>query len=387
MRVLNFGKYWRKDGGIETHVKSLCKELALAGIDVVNLVSSIDTNGSDFEADGYRVVEVPSMGIYFSTSLCPQMIFTARKLQKEKAFDLIHLHFPDPMSHLASMLLPSSIPRVITWHSDVINRKHSLKLYRPWQKKALYSAAAIIAPTCAHFSTSQQIPKELSKKKKHIIPFGMDYKRFDLTPTILSKANEIKKNLAKNRFTIFALGRHVKYKGFSVLIDAIALTDVQLILGGEGPLTQQLKQQANDLGILDRVIFTGRLGDEETVACFHACDVFCLPSISQNEAFGLVQLEAMACEKPVICTQLNNGVNVLNQHMQTGLTVQPNDVENLKCAIEKLKCDSDLRRRLGKNALNCTRNQYTLHKMSIEHQKVYCEVISGGPRNFKGHQK
>lgn len=376
MRVLHFGKYWHKDGGIETHVKSLCKGLADNGVDVVNLVSSLDGQSLDFTIDGYRVVASPTMGIHFSTSICPMMALAARNLHKEQPIDIIHLHFPDPMSHLASMALPTSIPRVITWHSDIVKQKHLLKLYRHWQYRALSSAAAIIAPTSTHFTSSQQIPTDYPQEKRRIIPFGMNYDRFNLTPEASSRAQSIREKYAKDRFTIFALGRHVEYKGFGVLINAIALTDAHLILGGEGPLTEKLKAQAQTLGLTNRISFTGRLTDDETVACYHACDVFCLPSITQNEAFGLVQLEAMACAKPVICTQLNNGVNVVNPHMKTGLTVSKNDTNSLKNAILQLMLDEELRTHLGKNAMIHTKKFFSLQAMTNAHIKLYTELIS-----------
>lgn len=376
MRILHFGKYWQKDGGIETHVKSLCKGLADNDIEVVNLVSSINAQSKDFQVDGYRVVEVPTYGIYFSTSICPAMAIAAWKLHREKPFDIVHLHFPDPMSHLASMALPSSIPRVMTWHSDIVKQKHLLKLYRPWQHRAIMKAAAIITPTEAHFSSSQQIPDHYPPELKKTIPFGMDYARFHLTPEIATRANNIRKHLGKSVFIVFALGRHVEYKGFNVLLDALALTDAHLILGGTGPLTEQLKKQANVLGISDRVSFTGRLTDSETVDYYYACDVFCLPSITQNEAFGLVQLEAMACEKPVISTQLNNGVNVLNPHNETGLTVEPGDPFNLANAIKQLKNNKKLRLSLGIRGKQRAHTLYSIHSMSQAHLDLYKSLIA-----------
>lgn len=374
MRVLHFGKYWRKDGGIETHVKSLCNALADNDIEVVNLVSSLDGQSADFEIDGYRVVEVPTLGIHFSTSICPMMMLAARKLHKEQPFDIVHLHFPDPMSHLASMALPSSIPRVITWHSDIVKQKHLLKLYRPWQQRAILGAATIIAPTSAHFLSSKQIPDSYPREKRRIIPFGINYDRFRLTPEILAQAKAIRNSLPSKHLIVFALGRHVEYKGFSVLLDAIALTNAHLILGGEGPLTNKLKAQAQTLGITNRVSFTGRLTDLETVVRYYASDVFCLPSITQNEAFGLVQLEAMACERPVICTQLNNGVNVVNPHMLTGITVSPNKFIELADAINYLSQNPSLRTQLGENAKRNAEKKYSQVTMSLSHIDLYQKI-------------
>jgi len=234
MRVLHFGKYWRQDGGIETHVKTLCRGLVEFGVEVVDLVSSLDKSSSDSMADGFRVVESPTLGIHFSTSINPSMVATAHRLHKEKPFDVVHLHFPDPMSHLASMVLPKSIPRVISWHSDIIKQKKLLKLYRPFQYYEIMRAKALITATQAHYTSSQQIPSEYLTKNRHVIPFGIDFSKLQLTPQITKRVNEIRSR-ASDQMIIFALGRHVSYKGFDVLIKAIKASNAYLILGGEGP--------------------------------------------------------------------------------------------------------------------------------------------------------
>lgn len=374
MRVLHFGKYWKQDGGIETHVKTLCRGLAGLGVDVVNLVSSMDKTASDFEVDGYRVVEAPTLGIYFSTSISPAMVAAARRLHQEKPFDVVHLHFPDPMSHLAAMLLPRAIPRVISWHSDIVRQKKLLKLYRPWQYRQIMQSAAIIVPTAAHFASSTQIPANYPLAKRHIIPYGLDYSPTVDESVLVDMAQAIR-HRANGRFLVFALGRHVGYKGFDVLLEALQHTDAYLVLGGDGPLRGMLEAQALQLGIADRVWFSGRLSAADIAACYRACDVFCLPSITPNEAFGLVQLEAMACGKPVICTQLNNGVNAVNPAGITGLTVPVQDPIALGQAIETLRLDTQLCHRLGQQAKLHALTTYSMETMCLHHKSLYEGLI------------
>jgi glycosyltransferase involved in cell wall biosynthesis len=375
MRVLHFGKYWRQDGGIETHVKTLCRGLTGMGGEVVNLVSSLDKTPSDFITDGYRVVEVPTLGIHFSTSISPAMVAAARRLHQEKPFDVVHLHFPDPMSHLAAMLLPRSIPRVISWHSDIVKQKQLLKLYRPWQYRQIIQSAAIIVPTAAHFSSSTQIPASYPLVKRHIIPYGLDYTLHANANAVADAAQAIR-NRTNGRFVVFALGRHVGYKGFDVLLEALQHTDAYLVLGGDGPLRGMLQAQAQKLGIADRVWFSGRLSAADMAACYQACDVFCLPSVSTNEAFGLVQLEAMACGKPVICTQLNNGVNAVNPHGITGLTVPAKDARALAQAIKTLQFDQALRIKLGQQARSHALDNYSMRVMSTQHIQLYQALLN-----------
>lgn len=375
MRILQLGRFWKVDGGVQMHAQLLSRSLANQGIEIVNLVASRNLRPSDQIVDGYRLIESPSMGIRFATALCPTMPITARRMHAKKSFDIVHLHFPDPMSHLVSMSLPANLPRVITWHSDIVKQQKLLRAYRPWQYAETMRAKAIIAPTAAHFSSSRQIPHEYPSSQRHVIPFGMDYEKLASTPAVQATTEQIRTRAA-GRFLVFALGRHVAYKGFDILLAAIQRTSAFLILGGEGPLQGELKAQAEKLGIGDRVWFTGRLADEEMAACYHACDIFCLSSITPNEAFGLVQLEAMACGKPVICTNLNNGVNTVNPHGVTGLTVPVNDPKALGEAIDKLAADSSLRCTLGKQAQHHARNTYSMATMGKRHILLYEQLLS-----------
>lgn len=374
MRVLHFGKYWHKDGGIETHVKTLCKGLASAGVQVVNLVSAVSTKGSCFKENGYTVVESPGLGVYFGAYMAPHMVLDARRLYAEEPFHLIHLHFPDPMSHLASMALPSDIPRIITWHSDIVRQRHLLKLYRPFQQRVIEQSKAIVAATPTHFSSSTQIPSDYPVSKRHVIPYGFDFEWLTLTPSMQERANAIRQQ-AQGRFVVFALGRHVAYKGFDVLIDAIRHTQAFLVLGGVGPLTAALTAHVRRLGLEKQVLFLGRLLNDEMAAHYHACDAFCLPSVTQNEAFGIVQIEAMASGKPVICTQLHNGVNDINHHGITGLTVPAQDPVALARGINQLAKDEELCKRLGIQAQQHALQNFSATSMVGQHLELYQQLI------------
>jgi rhamnosyl/mannosyltransferase len=94
------------------------------------------------------------------------------------------------------------------------------------------------------------------------------------------------------------------------------------------------------------------------------------------EAFGLVQLEAMACGKPVVCTQLGNGVNLVNVHGETGLAVPVGDPVVLGATLERLLQDTALRARLGQQALVHARDRYSLEAMTTAHLKLYRSLLS-----------
>ena len=374
MRVLQFGRFWNEQyGGIERHVTLLGKGLAAQGIDIVNLVAASGQKGSD-ETDGrYRLVQAPSFGTAYGMAMSPALVLKAWTLHREKPFDIIHLHFPDPLSHLTSMLLPRNVPRVITWHSDIIRQKRLLALYKPFLQRIARQANALVAATQAHFDVSCQIPEDVLADRRHVIPYGLDYAPLALKPHTTNLRHKLRA-LTKGRGLVFALGRHVYYKGFEVLIDAMQHTDAFLILGGDGPLRAQHEQQAIALGVNDRVLFTGRIPEEDLAAYFHACDVFCMPSVEQAEAFGLVQLEAMACGKPVVCTLLNNGVNIVNIDGQTGFAVPVRDAVELGRRLAQLLADDALRQKLGSQALART-DDFSVRSMTDSHVKLYEDIL------------
>ena len=385
LRVLQFGRFnnAEQNGGIERHMQLLCTGLAALDVDVTYLVAGDSLCSTDSRistaAGSYRLVEAATLGTYFSTAASPMQILKALLMHRKEPFDVVHLHFPNPLAHLASFFLPKSIKRVITWHSDIVRQKRLLALYLPLLQRVTLRADALIAATPAHFTSSTQIPTGYPPSKRHVIPYGRDFSDLALTPPTAELCASLKtkaKSATTSGHIIFALGRHVYYKGFDVLLEALSSVDAQLILGGDGPLKTELHQQAERLGISHKVTFTGSIPEADLAAYFNACDVFCLPSVAQSEAFGLVQLEAMACGKPVVCTLLNNGVNVVNQAGVTGLAVPVRDAAALAAALNTLLNDDALRSKLGKQAKAHAISGYSLSAMSNSHLALYHRLLS-----------
>jgi glycosyltransferase involved in cell wall biosynthesis len=385
LRVLQFGRFnnAEQNGGIERHMKLLCSGLADLNVDVTYLVAGDSLRTKDSQVNtatnSYRMVEAATLGTFFSTAISPMQVIKAISMHRQQAFDVVHLHFPNPLAHLASFLLPANIKRVITWHSDIIRQKRLLAMYLPFLRRIALRADALIAATPAHFTSSTQIPSSLPFAKQHVIPYGRDFNDLTLTSVTTAVCTDLKtkaKSVSTSGRIIFALGRHVYYKGFDVLIEAMQYIDAQLILGGEGPLKAELQQQTERLGVAHKVTFTGSIPEADLAAYFNACDVFCLPSVAQSEAFGLVQLEAMACGKPVVCTQLNNGVNVVNQAGVTGLAVPVRNATALAEALNTLLNDDALRLKLGQQAKTHAISGYSLTAMSNSHAALYQMLLS-----------
>jgi len=176
--------------------------------------------------------------------------------------------------------------------------------------------------------------------------------------------------------TVLFVGRLVHYKGVEFLIRAMENVNARLWIVGTGPLEASLKQLAVSLGVADRVVFLGHLSDADLVAYYHACDVFALPSITNQEMFGLVQLEAMACRKPVISTDLPTGVPWVNQHGKTGYCVEPGNARELACALSRVLESRELCQEMGAAGRERVEQQFSSAKMGEAMLRVYEEVLS-----------
>lgn len=372
IRALTFGRFADENfGGLERYVFELAG--ALQGeVEFANIVARRGA-GPDVSTGGETVYAHP-VAYLGGTPVCPTMPLHALRLHRAKPFDLVHVQFPaDPMAHLATLALPRRVKRVITWHSDIVRQRKLLRFYEPFLKRLLRSAHAIILPTPAHFTSSEQLGRWAAHERMHVVPFGLDYAKFMQRPPL---AVELRRR-HRDRFLVFALGRHVYYKGFEFLIRAMReLPDASVMIGGKGPLTDELVALTQNLGVADRVEFVGRIPEAELAAYYHACDVFCMPSVERSEAFGIVQLEAMACGKPVVCCELNNGVTWVNRHEFSGLVVPPGDVAALAAALARLKNDGTLRAKLGRQGRERALHEFSIDAMARGTLAVYRKALA-----------
>jgi rhamnosyl/mannosyltransferase len=246
-----------------------------------------------------------------------------------------------------------------------------MRFYQPLLNWLLRRASRIVVATPPQLEHSPVLPRYRSKCA--VIPFGLDLARF-LTPPEPTGGIETARALAGGRPILLNIGRLVGYKGQRHLIEALRHTGAVAWLVGSGPLRGELEQVARDHGVADRVRFWGEVPDDLLPRLLHACDVFVLSSITPNEAFGLVQVEAMACGKPVICGQLASGVPYVNQHGHTGLVVPPGDVPALAKAIRTLGDNPGLRQTLGDAGRARAIAEFSLERMIDRYWRLLHEV-------------
>jgi rhamnosyl/mannosyltransferase len=130
------------------------------------------------------------------------------------------------------------------------------------------------------------------------------------------------------------------------------------------------------LGLESRVHFPGFVPQAELPALYQACDIFCLPSVTQAEAFGIVQVEAMAASKPVVGSRLGNGVEYVNQNGVTGVTVPPNDPTAFAKALNGLLKNRGLREKYGQQAKTRAFAEFSQDPMRDKTHDLYINLTS-----------
>lgn len=273
-----------------------------------------------------------------------------KKVIKSFEPDIIIFHYPNPF--VASILLPllrknKNIKLVLYWHLDITKQKILGKLFNRQSHALLKRANKIVATSPNYIDGSKFLSCYKCKCVAISSPIRSD--RLKITDETKIKAEKIK-NKYKDKTICFAIGRHVPYKGFTYLIQASKYlnNDYKIIIGGKGPLTEQLKSEAKDNDIIK---FCGRLSDEDLAAHYMACDIFCFPSITKNEAYGLSLAEAMFFGKPAVTFNIpGSGVNFVSLNKVTGIECQNRNVKEYAEAIKTLTNDKKLAIEYGENA-------------------------------------
>jgi len=147
-----------------------------------------------------------------------------------------------------------------------------------------------------------------------------------------------------------------------------------LIIGGEGDLKEKYQKMAVDLKIKDKVIFVGNISNDQLIKFYNLTDIFVLSSISRSEAFGLVLLEAMACGKPIIVSNLP-GPRTLVKEGENGFKVKPGDADDLAKKIGLILKDRQLIKKMGENALKLVREKYNWKEIVQKLEKIYDENL------------
>jgi glycosyltransferase involved in cell wall biosynthesis len=362
-------------GGMETVVGDLCEGTA-ADWDVRVVAANDGRRTIRERRNGVEVARAGTLATKHSVPLCPSFPL----LLWESRADCVVLHEPNPVAG-TSAFLHTPAPRLVVWHhADLLRPSWAPHTYGRVQR-ALYRRADCVIVSSPRLVADSALVRQA--RRVAVIPFGIDLDRYRRSDAEHAAAIDRIKAQHPGPRVLF-VGRFVYYKGVHVLLEAMAACPGTLILVGEGPLEEELRRRASELGIADRVVFAGRVSDADLPAYYRASDVFVLPSIARTEAFGVVQVEAMAAGVPVVSTNLPTGVPWVNQDGVSGLVVPPDDSASLAQALGRLAADVEFRARLGRNAYERADALFSRRRM-LDAFKDVVETAVHAPADLDAH--
>jgi glycogen synthase len=364
-------------GGVEELVRQLSQSLARRGDQVIILTERWPRSLAAAEKyEGIPLYRLPmrvpdgSFRAHASYVLTHRAIRAecVRILQKHRA-EMLHVQCVSSSTHYAlaaKRLL--KLPLVVSLQGELTMDASEIfensRFARTLMQRALTSADAITACSRGTLEEAESFHGQRFGRRAGVVYNGIRLADFaGVRP------------YAHPRPYILGIGRHVPQKGFDVLLRAFAASggDHDLVLAGDGPEHEELKKLAGEVGVAERVRFTGRVDRKDAEALFAGCSFFVLPS--RREPMGIVNLEAMATGKAVIASRVG-GVPELVQDGETGLLVPGDDPDALSSAMNRLLADGELRNRMGE-AGRVRAHGFDWNTIAAQYHEVYRRAGAG----------
>ena len=359
MRILQISKYYYPFiGGIEQVARD-CSNSLKENHNIKVFCFNHEKGNSVDAVDDVEVFRAGCFAKIASQSLSTSYGKILKGTFKKFKPDLVIFHYPNPFAAHYLLKILKKYPNcklVVYWHLDIVKQKILGKLFNGQTKRLLKRAVKVLATSPNYIEGSKFLSD--NRDRCEVLSCCVNSRRLDVTEKDVQLANDIKIRYT-DKTICFAIGRHVPYKGLEYLVRASKYLDdkFKIFIGGDGPLSDSLKTLADGDG---KIEFLGRVKDEELKAYLLACDIFCFPSITKNEAFGIALAEAMYLGKPAVTFNIpGSGVNYVSLDKCTGLEVENGNYERYAEAIKMLASDNQLREEYGKAAKSRVEAMFT----------------------------
>ncbi|MGI8907830.1 MAG: glycosyltransferase family 4 protein [Candidatus Sumerlaeaceae bacterium] len=353
MKILTLNyEYPPMGGGGGVHAANLARELVQRGHEVDYITTQYKGFPAQESIEGVRVFResLPGRSHLHTASITSMLFYPPFAVKRGLAlgritkYDVVHTHFAVPTGpggYLLSKML--RLPNVLTvYGGDIYDPSkhyspHKHPILRPTVKRVLNQASVVVPESD---DLVQRIAQYYNPRTPvHKIPLGLEKPKF-------SPATRAELGLSDDRIYAIAVARLISRKRFCDLLHAFAQANVpalNLLIIGDGPEENSLRDQARELGIADRVQFLGAIWGPKKFQYLHASDFFVLAS--SHEGFGIVYEEAMYCGLPVVTTNVGGQTDFL-VHDQNALLVSPLDVASLAAAIRLMGTDENMRSKM-----------------------------------------
>jgi glycosyltransferase involved in cell wall biosynthesis len=366
-------------GGSAIVPYQLAKHLVRKGHKVFIFTSNFGRNLAKFDDENELVIIESKIKLKMANILyTPSLKFD---LENSDELDILHFHnFRTYQNYVAyNYAKTTNMPYILQAHGSIPRLgKSILKLIYDifFGYQLLRDATKVIA--LSHVEAEQYRAMGVPEEKIAIIPNGIDLSEYVNLPP--KGAFKKKFNIPEDGKIILYLGRIHKIKGIDILIKAYAymrnkmnLRDIVLVIAGpDDGYLNEAKRLAQALDVSNHVLFTGPLYGEDKMAAYIDSEVYVLPS--RYETFPMAILEAYACGKPVVASEVG-GLRDLVKNGETGLLFKPEDVKQLAERISNILNDDKMAEEMGLRGRNFVEEDFTIEKIIEKLEKLYEEVV------------
>lgn len=294
-------------------------------------------------------------------------IFYLKKVIKDLKPDIIHSHYASSYGLIGAFCKVS--PFIVSvWGSDIFSFPRKSIFHKVVIKFVLKQADIIL-------STSNTMAIEIKKyvnKDIKITPFGVNLHKF--RPIIINN------NIFNNNDIVIGTVKTLSYnygieyliRAFNILYNKYPELPLKLLIVGEGPLRKQLENLVKELNIENKTVFAGKVDHKDIPLYFNMLSIPVF--LSHNESFGVSVIEASACAKPVVVSDVGGMPEVVEKGV-TGMIVPPMNPEKAAEAIEKFVLNKKLRNKIGKAGRERVKKMYNWDDCVDKMVDIYNNIL------------
>lgn len=342
-------------GGVQGQVMGLARELRRMGHEVRVLGPCDGAPPDTFVTPLGDSLPTAANGSIAPLAPDPSASLRTIRVLKDEEFDILHLHEPLSPGPTFTSLVMQMAPIVATFHAAGESASYK------YLNAPLKAFAAAIEYRVAVSKDAVLLAERYLGGDYEILPNGVEIERFAPVPG----------EEPAPRRAIFFCGRHEPRKGLEYLLKAHATLsdDVDLWIASDGPETERLKREwAGDA----RIQWLGRISDVEKATRLRQAAVFCAPSLG-GESFGVVLIEAMAANTPIVASALDGYMNVATDSVDAVL-VEPGDVEALEAGLRRVLDDPNLATVLVRAGAVRAR-EFSMNNLARRYEEIYRRVL------------
>ncbi len=403
-------RYYPQVDGVAVSVELFAKELIKLGHEVVIFApQSADKKQTD-PAYVVRFRSFPSIWYEDHRDTMPFTPAIIKQVRSHK-LDIVHIHTPAQIGLLGMRIAKEdNIPVVSTHHTDIDQYvrvykkmmigvllgilvapalmkatdkyKEILPYLKPnrsiktWNRKLILESIGIFYQNCdAVIAPSLKMVESLKDygnfDNVHILPTGIDLQELDIKTDFKPRRYY---QIDSDGPLLLFVGRLGKEKNIQLIIRSMpkileSSPGAKLLIVGDGPYSEELKELAEATGVRQNIVFTGMLNRAKTFACFKTSDIFCFASLTDTQ--GLVLNEAAIVSKPIVF--LDPEISPLAEDKVTGILAK-NSVSSFAAACIKLIGNKDLATDYGKKAKSIAMT-ITIDKQAKKLLKIYSDIV------------